>query len=192
VPLADALRCRRHATDVDSRLSTVRLFLVVACLLLSGCDAIIHQALGPKRVQVDPVSVEPMFVFMHNLGVQSYGTFHFCDYVIDQRGTFVSDLKAGGCDGFAADGQVAQVLDTHANRERAALHADQQSLGIPTMHDIDIVYDDHHLLAQAGFEVDSCVIYTFEPAAPMDLDQSSPPGRGSSPWTTEDVCPASP
>jgi hypothetical protein len=133
-----------------------------------------------------------MFVFMHKLGVESYGTIHFCDYVIDQRGAFVSDLKADGCDRLAADGQVAQVLDTHANQERAALHADEQSLGIPTMHDISIVYDDNHLLAQAGFEVDSCVTYTFEPAAPMDLDQASLPGRGSSPWTTLDVCVAAP
>jgi hypothetical protein len=164
----------------------------VACLLLSGCDAAIHQALAPKRVQVDPVSVEPMFAFMHKLGVQSYGTIHFCDYVIDQRGPFVSDVKADGCDRFAADGQVAQVLDTRANQERAALHADEQSLGIPTMHDISLFYDDNDLLTQAGFEVDSCVIYTFEPAAPMDLDQASPPGRGRLPWTTMDVCVAAP
>ena len=133
-----------------------------------------------------------MFVFMHALGVQSYGTIHFCDYVIDQRGAFVSDLKADGCDRFAEDGQVAQVLDNHANQERAALRADEQSLAIPTMHAISIVYDDNHLLTQAGFAVDSCVSYTFEPAAPMDLDQPSPPGRGSSPWTILDVCAASP
>jgi hypothetical protein len=120
-----------------------------------------------------------MFVFMRELGVQSYGTFHFCDYVIDQRGAFVSDLKADGCDRLAADGQVAQVMDAHANQLRAALHTDEQSLGIPTMHDISLVYDDNHWLAQAGFEVDSCVAYTFEPTAPMDLDQASPLGRGS-------------
>jgi hypothetical protein len=139
-------------------------------------------------VDVDPVSVEPMFVLMHELGVETYGRAHFCDYIVDARGTYVSDPSAEGCDRLSADGRTVEVFDAQATQERAALLAQEQALGLPRMHVISVVYDEQGRLKWAAFDVDSCVAYNFEPAAPMDLSQPSPSGRGSSPWTTLDVC----
>jgi hypothetical protein len=129
-----------------------------------------------------------MFVFMDQLGVLSYGTIHFCDYVIDARGTFVSDLNADGCDGFQVAPDVAHAFDAEAVGERTTLLADERRLGLPSLHAISLSFDDNHRLVDARFAVDSCVTYDFQPAQPLDLRDFSPADRGPSPWTTTDGC----
>lgn len=199
-PSADRRRARpdqRHVIELGGRdiptgpLYGLATFVVLAAAIQFGStliDPVIHQALAPQRVAVDPVKAEQIFPLMHKLGVESYGTIHFCDYVVDARGTFVSDLNADGCDRFQADDNTALVLDAQAMQERAQLRADEQALGLPPMRGIALGYDENGLLTSAGFGVDSCVEYNFEPAAPMDLDAPSPSARGGDPWQITDVC----
>jgi len=165
------------------------LLLALCCLILGGCDSLIHEALAPQRVAVDPTAVEPLFADMHSLGVSAYGRGGACDYLFDARGTYVTSTTMGDCEDISADGGAATLpFDSPAQAELDQLRSREKALGLPAMKSVALVYDEHGLLTNGGFGVDVCVEYTFEPASPMDLDHPAPSERGAHPWTVDDVC----
>ncbi len=163
------------------------LLLALSCLMLGGCDSLIHEALKPQRVPVDPVAVEPIFYEMHSVGVSAYGRDGACDYLVDARGTYVTNTKMDDCDKASADGQAAK-FDSLAQSELDQLRHREKVLGLPAMKSVALVYDENGLLTDGGFNVDLCVEYSFEPANPIDLAQPPPSGRGPQPWVVNDVC----
>src|SRR5258706_1114006 len=151
--------------------------------------AVLAVACSPRvRVAVEPSRIPPLIDSMHSLRVESYGRHGSCDYLIDARGAYVSDLRKDDCDPFAGDDEVALEFDQTARRELARLREEEGVLGLPRIIGIDLAYDEHGLLTYAGFAVDTCSAYNAPFDPPRDLDQADPFGPRPIPWSILDVC----
>jgi hypothetical protein len=140
------------------------------------------------HVAIDRTRVPPLILFMHSIGVTSYGRHGSCRYLSDARGTFVSNRSSQDCDPYTADGEAVFDFDTTTADELARLRDEQEGIGLPREIWVDLGYDEQGLLSYAGFVVDSCSAYNVEFDPPKDLSQADPFGPKPIPWEIIDVC----
>jgi hypothetical protein len=169
------------APNMDVRLAVRIVALVSMTLGAAACGPI-------GRVPVDATQVAPLIVFMHSLGVESYGVRGSCDHLRDARGAFISNLASDNCDPFMVDSEAATLFDDTARQEFGSLRERETSLALPRVKWIELGYDEQGLLTYAGFGVDICSSYTAQFEPPRDLSRADALESQPIPWSTYDVC----